>query len=235
MSRSFFHLAGPALISLIFAAHAGAGETRLGVDRNKDIDELIRTGEVSVRTTENDGVYRTDASAVLNADFATLYRASADYDRYVEMGMPYLRASVVLDRTGDILHTWNWMKLKKGPFSQTSKHCYEVRLHAALPTDAAGSQWELHPCRGATPRRIPSRHRDDYEDDPAFSRMEGSWYMKRLADAPDGTPRIYVRYFFEAVFDTGIPDFIVRWVARRQLTDGVREVIHTLAKESAVE
>lgn len=218
------------------ASSALGGETRFEVDSSMDLAELARDGQPLVSTRREGDVFRTDASAVLSVDADRLFAVSKDFNDYVRMRMPHLRASVVLDEAGDILHTWNWMEIDIRVFGtrtkQVSRHCYEVRLQKTLPEQAMGNEWYLHPCPAQVPESVPAPLRRAYRDASAFSRMDGSWYIKRLPDGADGKPRVYVRYFLEYVFKSGIPNFIIEIVAKDELNRGIRDVILTLAREA---
>jgi hypothetical protein len=206
-----------AVLFLFQALSAFAFESRFEIDRSLKLDELARSGKISVRTVRERSVYRSDASAVLTrASLERLQAAAADFDHYQEMGMPNVRASCVVSRAGDHLYIWTHMAAA----GQDSRHYLEVRIEKGLAASgASGIQWQL------------TRRQGDwkYPDDPAFERLDGSWYMEPL---PGGA--VYVRYFLAAVIDTGVPDFIVDWVAKRQFSDGVVRVIEVLARQAAV-
>ncbi len=197
---------------------AEAYESRLDIDPRHAarLDELANQLEPSVRYESTRGVYRVDASWVLKkVSFSRLVSASSDFDHYREMGMPNVLASRVVDRAGDYLYTWTFMRTA----GQESRHYLEVKVTGDLPTGGAANEWQLIAKRSSWPE----------VEDPAFRRLDGSWYMLSL---PDG--RIYVRYFLLADFATSIPDFLVEIVAESQLKSGVSQVIQRLAKVAAV-
>lgn len=204
-------------IALSPGSTALALETRLSVDPTQNLAELTRTGQVIVSIGRVDGVYTLDASAVLHVDPDVLLRASTDYERYPQMGVPNLRESHVVASApgGDLLYTWSWMSL----LGQSSKHYLAVQVRRGLgPARAAGIQWALARPRAGWP----------HEEGSAFTRLEGSWYLEPLAD---GT--VYVRYFLTAVLDPAIPDGMVSWLIKRQLTDGARSLVQALGREAA--
>src|SRR5262249_12080861 len=67
-----------------------------GADTTQDLGELARTGRLAISVERTDDVYRLDASAVLRVDARRLLGASVDYERYVQFGVPNLRASHVV-------------------------------------------------------------------------------------------------------------------------------------------
>jgi hypothetical protein len=184
----------------------GASETRMGRDPRVSLDTLKREQKVRVTVSRAGGVYQIDASALLlGADPSKLRTASSDFDRYVDMGMPNLKASRIVERQGNRLWTWSHLSTS----GQTSKHYYEVEL---LPE---GSTWF----------QVPRRAGWTLPDDSAFRRNEGSWFMEPLADGS-----IYVRYFLLLEIDSSIPDFIIDLVAGQKLATGVKDVVRVLAR-----
>src|SRR4051812_19857917 len=61
---------------------ARAGETHFGVDSSYDLDQLAHSRDPLIRTWEDHGVYRSDASWVVNADSSRLLAVSLDYNNY---------------------------------------------------------------------------------------------------------------------------------------------------------
>lgn len=163
-------------------------------------------------------MYTLDASAVLRVDPQRLLDVSIDYDRYAEMGIPNLQESHVVSATPgrDVVYTWNSMRC----LGQSSKHYLAVQIAKGLtPSGAAGIQWQQVHRQPAWP----------YEEASAFSRLGGSWYLEPLAEVT-----VYVRYFMAAVLDPSIPEGMISWLIKRQLSEGTRALIHTLAREAAL-
>lgn len=214
--RAFiFGLSG--LVGLSSAA-VHAFETRFEIDPSVNVEQLSQTREIAVHTESLGDIIHSDASAVLRVDFKRLEYVSADYDRYVEMKMPNVKKSKIVERAGDTVYTFTQMSA----FGKSSKHYLEVLLLPMIGNQgAAGSQWQLTPRRTQWP----------FEEKSLFTRLDGSWFMQPL---PDGT--IYVRYFLAARFNLdNIPEDLVIWVAKKQLGDGVKQVIQTLARQAALQ
>src|SRR5439155_24622794 len=163
------------------------------------------------------GVYTLDASPVLAVDLPALLRVSLDYERYAQMGVPPLREChvVAADPERTRLYTWSAMSY----FGQSSKHYLAVRIERNLTSGAAGIEWRLA-------RPAPGWR---YAEASAFTRLDGSWYLERLAERST-----YVRYTLSAVLDTAMPDAMVSWVVKRQFAEGTRGLVHTLAREASV-
>jgi hypothetical protein len=209
-----------ACLALILAgARLGtAGEARLAVDPRQDLAGLARPGQVAVSVERRDGVYRLDASAVLHADQARVLQVSVDYDRYPRMGMPHLRAMRVVSTAseGDLVHAWTWMSC----LGQASKHYLAIRIRRELgPGRAAAIEWTLT-------RRQPGW---PYAEAPAFARLDGWWYLEAVGDG-----ETYVRYGTTAVLDPAIPEAVLGWLVTRQLGDGARGIIETVARHAAL-
>jgi hypothetical protein len=211
------------LILILFSlwiGHSHAFEARLAIDPSINLKELAQTGEVRVKIVKSSGVFFSDASAVIRVDMVKLIDASVDYDRYTEMGMPNLRESHIIEKARDGFTLFTWSKMST--LGVTSQHYTEVRVLPAFKDGKFACEWELS-------RRRPGRPGWIYEDSPAFSRLDGSWYLETL---PDGS--IYARYFLAADIDTVIPDFLVDGVARKNFGEGVRRVIQVLARQASV-
>ena len=84
-------------------------------------------------------------------------------------------------------------------FGQSSKHYLAVRIERNLTSGAAGIEWRLA-------RPAPGWR---YAEASAFTRLDGSWYLERLAERST-----YVRYTLRAVLDTAMPDAMVSWVVK---------------------
>ena len=205
-------------VMLIWSQLALASGLRFAIDPGQDLEALARAGRVAVSVDRQGGVYTLDASAVLPVDLPDLLRASVDYDRYARMGIPYLRECHVVAAAPDrsLLYTWSAMSY----FGQSSKHYLAVEIQRNLtPSGAAGIAWRLTRPQLGWP----------YADASAFTRLEGSWYLERLAERST-----YVRYTLTAVLDPAIPEALVSWVVKRQLAEGTRGLVHALAREASV-
>lgn len=190
-------------------------------DAAQDLAALARTGQVAIAVDRVDGAYTVDASAVLRAEPRRLFEASVDYARYAEMGIPNLRDNrlVSVAAAGQRLHTWSWLQT----FGYSSKHYLAVDITRDLARPRAfGICWTLT-------RRQPGW---PHEDAPAFHRLDGSWYVEPLG-APHAGEVVYVRYFAAASPDSAVPEALVAWAIRRQLTEGTRGLIQALAREAA--
>jgi hypothetical protein len=197
-------------------SEARAMETRFGIDARVDVEELARTGKVEVHDVREGRFYSADASAVLSVDLDRLEEVSLQYDRYVEFGMPGLRRSHIVRREGAMRHIWSEME----SHGIVSRHYLHAETGLRLPEDSRGIQWQLlRPGKGAG---YP------YPDQPAFVRLDGSWYLR-----PIGQGRVYVRYFLLGDPSVALPDFLLEGIVRRQFRDGVVGVIRALARAAA--
>jgi hypothetical protein len=197
-------------ILLLLSAPSFASETRLSIDPTVDLDQLRSSGQVTVRVDRDGSTFRSDASAVLPVDEARLIAAAEDYDHYVAMGMPQLRESHLVARSGNTLEVWAWMSFD----GQTSKHYLEV---TALPSvgNGEGASWVLTHRESGWP----------YADSPAFSQLDGSFYVETLSPG-----QVYCRYFLAATIDSVIPGFLLNLVAGKVFHDGVQGVVEALDK-----
>ena len=186
------------LLLLVSSIHASAFESRFAIDPAIDLPGLSRTGEIPVKTERRDGLYYSDASAVLKeVDFARLASASVDFDRYAEMGMPNVRESRIVVPGADELVTWTRMSA----LGQSSEHYLQVRvIWGIAPNDGEGTEWELIHRQATWP----------FEEATPFERLDGSWYMEPLANG-----QVYVRYFGVAKVHIALPDFLVSGFLRQ--------------------
>lgn len=199
----------------ILVSLAQARETRTSIDLNANLEELYKTGEIEISSTHMGGaIYEVDASAVLKVDIKKIAQASREFNRFKEFGMPNLRASRIVSEQPMKLVTWNWM----GQGLTESKHCLEIDLHPNT------QEWNLTPCP-LNPLPLPRGLIENYDDLPAFTVFDGSWYLHPL----DATT-VYVRYFLYVAVDTWIPPLIVSFFINDRLKTGVVTTIETLAK-----
>lgn len=90
---------------LVLGAPTGStAEPRFEIDPRQDLAELAATRRVAIEVDRLDGLYLLDASAVLPVGVEALLGASLDYDRFVDMGMPNLRASRVVSVRRNLRH-----------------------------------------------------------------------------------------------------------------------------------
>jgi hypothetical protein len=204
------------LFLLLIALPVSAYETRFEIDKSLNLNDLANSGQVQIKLNKTKGVYYTDASAVLNTDAETLLRLSTDYDHYKEMGFPNVEASRVVERVNDShLYTWTHMSTS----GVTSKYYLQVLISWGLnPAGAIGIQWEQA-------RRKPNW---PYEDKSAFSRFDGSWYLETISPG-----KVYLRYFVAADIDLPLPGFLIDGIVKKQLKDGVRDLIQLLARKAS--
>jgi hypothetical protein len=199
---------------LLLPVSAPASDARLGVDPRQDLAELERSGRVTVSVERVDGVYTMDASAVVHAGLAPLLATSLDYDRYTRIGMPHLQAMRVVAAGPDNEPRYAWSAMTG--FGQSSRQYLAVRVHRGLgPSGAAAIDWTL----------VRRRPEWPYEEAPAFQRLDGAWYLEPL-----GERATYVRYAVTAVFDASVPEAVAPWLLKRQLGEGARGVVETLAR-----
>lgn len=199
------------------AAHAG--ETRFARDMTLDLDELAASGKVTVSVVESGGVFRSDASAVLSVDPHRLFAVAADYDRYVEMGLPHLKSARVVQGSAADGGLVAWFEMSG--LGQVSKHYLDVRLERALPDSALGMAWVLAAKAAAWP----------FVDEPAFSLFDGSFYILPLGDAYPG--QVYVRYFAAGDPITSLPPALITGIVKKQFSSAAVRAIEIFGAQAA--
>lgn len=215
------------LVCFFSTSAAFAYDSRFEINPKIDLQKLTALNQPLVTSYRNGAVLYVDASAILHVDIEKLTKVSADYNRYVEMKLPNLEKSAIVEKNsaGDLLYIFSHMTVDVGPITKDSKHYLEVRLEKDLNSKGGrGSQWQQVPRAKAWP----------FGESSQFSRLDGSWYMQPLKADANGRPNVYVRYFLAADFDTSAPDFLVDKVAKSKLASGVRGVIEALAKAAAL-
>jgi hypothetical protein len=188
-------------------------------DPRISLEALAQKGAPDVVSRVSGTAVQADASAVLkDIDFAKLTAAVRDYDRYKQMGMPYVVDSRVVSRVGtDVVTIWTHMRMSVFGLTQTSKHYFEVRLFE-LAAGASGAEWQqAHPAMAPFP------------DETAFDRLDGSWFAEPLADGKSA----YVRYYLSGTLSNGLAGLFSGKIEGIFRT-GVRDVILTLARQAAV-
>lgn len=209
------------VLALVFTFQAHGYESRLQQDPRADLAKLERSGRIKITTDREKSVYISDASAVLAVDPERLFQVSLDYNRYREMKMPHVRQSRLVEKAGDHLYIWTHMSVS----IVSSRHYLEVRVHPRLDSnEARGMEWQLH--------RPSASAGWSYPDAPAFSRIDGSWYIKPLGRKANGEELVYVRYYLVADVNAPFPDGLISGIVQKQLADGVRGVIQTLARHA---
>ncbi|MGZ3697586.1 MAG: hypothetical protein ACXWP5_05735 [Bdellovibrionota bacterium] len=205
------------ILTLLFSVSALADEARLERDSSVNLDALRSGGKTVVSISHPDSTYRVDASAVLsNVDFDRLVAASSDYNRYVQMGMPNLKESHVVDTDEPANELWVWSKMQISVIS--SQHYLEVQLLPDLAGGAKGMQWH----------QVPKQPDWNYEASSKFDQLDGSFYVEPEAD---GT--IYVRYFLAVRINAPLPDGLIQGIVKNNLRSGVIQVIQVLAQQAA--
>jgi ribosome-associated toxin RatA of RatAB toxin-antitoxin module len=204
------------LIVLSTALPAFGYETRFEI--NAEIFNQLRVGEVQVSTHESRGVFYADASAILHANPSQLLEIALDYESYPRLQMPTVVQCRIVERASpDLLYMWSQTTSN----GVTSRHYNEVQVIRQINANkASGIKWEL----------TPKASRWTHVQKTSFKRFDGSWFVEPLKDG-----RVYVRYFLAADFDTGLPDFIMGGMIRRELGNNVRRVIQILAREAALQ
>jgi len=211
-----------------------AFDSRIGIDPERNLPELIRTQQVWVETKRSGGVIHSNASAVLkNVDLSKLVDVTVAFDRHVEYEMPNFIAGAVLDcrpvsSNQDMMLAWIHMTST----GQSSRHYMDVRITKSFPASPPDKRAALVEYQLARPRPLFTRPNNSvYLDDSAFSRLDGSWYFEEL---PGGY--VYVRYFVATIVDPGfpVPAALVTFVVRNEASKGVRQVIQRLARLAAV-
>lgn len=210
----------PLLVALVFAhssTHAIAFESHFEIDPSvkESLAQIARNHVTATRSGRSGDLYSADASAVLKVNPAKLFAAAQDYDHYVAFGMPHLDEARVVERASpDLLFTFASMSYA----TMSSRHYLEVRLHPNLsPAGAMGMEWQLAQRHPGWP----------YNDSPAFSRMDGSFYLEPLADG-----NVYIRYFLAN--NVNMPG-IFSSIIQRALRSGAADVIMVLARQAKVQ
>jgi hypothetical protein len=203
------------LVGLLLVSTLAHAENRLQRDPRVNVDQLSQTGQIAVHAGKDGDEVFSDASAVLNSiDFAKLKAAARDYNHYKQMGMPYVLDSRIVSGEGtDVVTTWTFMRTTVAFFTEDSKHYLEVHLYDV------GAEWQL-----VHPSNAP------YPDESAFSSLEGSWYAEPLNNGHSA----YVRYYLSGEVANSLAGAIGGSFVQKQFTDGVKQVIQTLARQAAI-
>jgi ribosome-associated toxin RatA of RatAB toxin-antitoxin module len=208
-----------ALLVLVVSHSASAYDSHFGIDPAlKDkLGFLAKSHRTNLTSGRTGNLFTVDASAVLKVDAAKMLAAALDYDHYVAFGMPHLNESHVVERASpDLLYTFASMSY----LTMHSQHYLEVRTQRAMSSNgAAGIEWELV-------QRHPSWQ---YNDSPAFSRMDGSFYLEPLTDG-----NVYVRYYLANEVKSSLAG-LFPGIVKNALTNGAADVIMVLARQAPVQ
>lgn len=169
-----------------------------------------KPGEHSLAAGYADHIVTIDASTVVVGDLDRIWKASLDYERYKEMGIPNLVTNQIVERspTGDGLILWTHM-INAGDHS---KHFMEVRF----ARERGGISWA----------QIPKREPWPQVEKSSFAWMIGSLYLE-----PVSTDKVYIRYFMKAKLKIGWPDFLIAWFVENTIKKGVRDILSVLARQ----
>jgi len=202
-------------IGLFHASFVCAFDGRHSRDPEVSFDQLrSQLGLPVVKKVVRGKRIQVDSSAILpQVSVDKLLERSLDFDRYVQMGMPHLRESVIVGRSESesMIYVWSHMVLSAMGIPMSSKHY--LRVHQ-LPT---GSEWEL----------VPKRPSWTKEESSAMNTLDGSWYVESL-----GNNEAYVRYWL--ALEPDVSPSLVDVVVGGQLQRGVSKVIQVLAREAAL-
>lgn len=198
---------------------ANAGEARFERDMNLDLDELAASGKVTVSVVESGGVFRSDASAVLRVESQRLFAVAADYDRYVEMGLPHLKTARVVQGAFAESSLVAWFEMSG--LGQVSKHYLNVSFERALSQSALGMAWAL----------VTKAPEWPFADEPAFSLFDGSFYILPLGDAYPG--QVYVRYFAAGDPITSLPPALIKGIVKKQFSSAAVRAIEIFGAQAA--
>ncbi len=209
--RSFIITLALVLSSSVSFAFEGRHE----IDPTVSLDALrAKAGKPMISKRTVNGRIFVDSSAILTqVSVDKLLTKSLQFDQYVQMGMPHLRASRIVAESPaeNLIYVWSHMVLSAMGMPFSSKHF--LRVHK-LPT---GSEWELTPKMSNWPA----------PEDSALQRLDGSWFVREL-----GANEVYVRYWL--AMESNVSPAIVDLVAGSQLQRGVGKVIEVLAREAAL-
>lgn len=205
------------LLTLSIQAAALAQEQRLERDKNVS----LKDGEIRVSDpVQQHGIFRAEGHAVFVGSFDKMVAASEDYDRYVEMKMPYIEKSFVAERSApDLFYVFNQAMIS----GIRTRHYMEVRTYRKLNAEgSAGHTWQLTPQRPRWPE----------SEAPSFTQLDGSVYFEVIpASPPPGKQRVYVRYFMAVNPEVPLmPDWAIADLVNRHLSQGVRQVLENLGK-----
>ncbi len=208
LSHSFFAIA--LLFSTLSASLCHASERRFEIPaelRNR-LDELARDRKIISSSTRDGSLFIADASAVLYGNAEKILKKAAEYDRFVEMDMPHLDISKVVDRAGPdqiyVFSKLSYLMLKSSQYM-------EVRL-----TPGVGVDWEM----------TPQRPNWEWSASSLFRVSEGSFYAE---DLPGG--KVFVRYFMKNDLDIPLSGLLGGFI-RSELESGAADVIKILAREA---
>ena len=121
--------------SCLFSMNALAFQGRHSKDPTVSLDQLrSQSGRPIVKKSVRGKLIQVDSSAVLSrVSVEKLLTKSLEFDRYVQMGMPHLRASQIVERSQpeSLTYVWSHMVLSAMGLPMSSKHY--IRVHQ-LPT-----------------------------------------------------------------------------------------------------
>ena len=196
------------------------------INKALDLEQLIKTHEVTIVTRRDNEMIYADASVVLNSDADNLLATITKYNQYVEWGMPALKQCRLLQQNGNQFTTWSWI----GLFGYASKHCLQISKVVLKANHAGYVNWQLTPCP-KQPSTLPKELVAAYKDAPAFKSVRGGIYVENIHR--DGAPKlVYLRYSLAVKVQSFLPSGLVFWVARTSLKSDIVKVIRILDRES---
>lgn len=217
------------LLTSLFLPHALRAHPvtlEVGINKGLDLEQLIKTREVTIVTRRDKEMIYADASVVLNNDADSLLSTITQYNQYVEWGMPALKQCRLLQQNGNQYTTWSWI----GLFGYASKHCLHISKTILKANHSGFVNWRLTPCP-KQPSTLPKEWVADYKDAPAFKSIRGGIYVENIKRG--GSQKlVYLRYSLAVKVQSFLPSGLVFWVARTNLKSDIVKVIHILDRES---
>src|SRR5437868_2843633 len=101
------------ILGVLVSQSVYAFDTRFQMDPSVNLQDIEASGAIPVKVTRSDRTFYSDASAVMKVDQQKLLASSLDYDHYVQMGMPNLSESRLVETAPDgaTLYIWADMHL----------------------------------------------------------------------------------------------------------------------------
>ena len=187
-----------------------ASERRFEIDSKlrSRLEEMEKKHLILSSSSRDGDVFIVDASGVFSGDLESILQKAAQYDRFVQMEMPHLDISTVVERkSNELLYVFSKMSY----LMLKSSQYMEVRVSPGVGVD-----WEM----------VPKRPHWSFDVSSSFKRTDGSFYAEKL---PSG--KIYVRYFM--LCDLNVPlTGLLGGLIESSLRSGAADVIKILAKEA---
>ncbi len=190
-------------------------------------DSITEPSEPKVKVSYGEKTADLDASTVVNADIAKLFEGSLDYDRYVEMGMPNVIKSVVMERHPDKKLMYVWYKTRVA--GQVSEQYLEVTYEPEISAEGQDAGTPTGRIAAISWKQVKAKPEWKHPDRSVFSSMAGSLYLKAAS-----LKAVYIRYFNRGVIDTAWPDlFVGIAIPYKEIEQDARKMFQILGQKAA--